>query len=84
MAYDGVTIGTTAAEIVDAHSLRSAILIQNNHASNDLYLGDDDQVTTSTGLHLPAGESMRLHSTRAVWGIASAASTDVRYYEETR
>lgn len=82
-AYGTATIGTTAATILASNTGRTAIVVQNNHASNDLYIGSDDSVATTTGLHLAAGESIRLHHHGTIFGIASAASTDVRYFEET-
>lgn len=79
-AYGNASIGTSAAVVVAASSLRKGIIVQNAHASQDLYLGSDDDVTTSTGLKIAAGESILLPTTAVVYGIASGASTDVRYF----
>lgn len=84
MPYGAVTVSTSAKEIVASNGMRRRVVVQNNHASNDLYLGDDDSVATTSGLHLVAGDSVELHSPKAIYGIASAASTDVRYYDENQ
>ena len=79
LGYAAVSIGTSAAVIKAARSSRQSILVQNAHASNDLYVGADSSVTTSNGLKLVAGASLTLDSyTGAVYGIASAASDGCR------
>jgi hypothetical protein len=76
-----VTIGTSAALIKGSTSGRESIVIQNVHASNDLYVGPSG-VTTSSGVKVPAGQSITFDDyIGPVYGIASAASTDVRYLE---
>ena len=80
-ANGNVSIGTSAAIIKAANGRRESLVVQNVHASQVLYIGDGS-VTTSNGLRIPAGESMRLQTKAAVYGIASGASTDVRYFEE--
>ena len=81
-SYGTVTIGGTAAVIKAANSQRKSILVQNVHASNVLYIGDDSSVATTTGIRLIAGESIEINDYNGpVYGIASAAGTDVRYLE---
>lgn len=80
--YAAVSIGTTAAVVKAAFFRRESILIVNNHASQILYLGSDSSVTTSNGIPVAAGGSVRLRTKSDVYGIASGASTDVRYFEE--
>lgn len=79
-AYNNVSIGTSAALIVAASKLRAGVIVQNAHASNDLYIGSDSDVTTSNGLKVAAGESILLPTRAVVYGVASGASTDVRYF----
>jgi hypothetical protein len=81
-AYGNVSIGTAAAVLVAARQARESVLIKNNHASQILYLGGNSSVTSSNGLPLAAGESVRVETRQVVYAIASGASTDVRYFEE--
>lgn len=83
VSYGTVTIGGTAAVVKAGNSRRKAIVVQNVHASQDLYLGDDSSVTTSNGLKVAAGESILVPTTGPIYGIASGAGTDVRYFEAT-
>lgn len=81
--YSAASIGVAAGVVSNAGSARTSVVIQNNHATQDLYLGTDTSVTTATGLHLAAGESIRLTHKGIVYGIASGAATDVRVFEES-
>jgi hypothetical protein len=84
-----VTIGTAAGLVLaDCPGRRSRLVVQNVHASNVLYLGfgaSASSVATSTGVRLAAGESYTDGGdgcySGAVYGIASAAGTDVRVVE---
>lgn len=83
--YGNVSIGTSAA-VVAAAKGRSSIIIQNNHATQVLYLGDDSSVTADAastgGLKIVAGASVTLTGFKgAVYGIASGAATPVAYFE---
>lgn len=76
------TIGTSAAQIVAGNASRNGLVVQNNHATNDLYVGASSGVTTSNGVKVPAGGSIEFSEyVGPVFGIASGASTDVRYFE---
>lgn len=77
-----VSIGTSATTVVAAGRQRQSVLIQNAHASQVLYVDTASDLTTSTGIKVAAGESVRLKTRKKVYGIASGASTDVRYLEE--
>ena len=83
VSYGAVSgdVTTSAKLLVGARSRRDTVIIQNVHASNILYLGSDSSVTASNGLRLGAGESISLPTRGDVYGIASAASTTVRYFE---
>jgi hypothetical protein len=81
-AYGNKSIGTSAAVLVAARQARESVLVKNNHASQILYLGSDSSVTSSNGLPLAAGESVRIESKNVVYAVASGATTDVRYFEE--
>lgn len=81
-SYGTVTIGATAALIKAGRAQRNSILVQNVHASNDLYVGLDASVSTSNGIKIAAGQSMEIYDGGSeVYGIASGAGTDVRFME---
>lgn len=83
--YGNVSVGASAV-VVAAAKGRSRIIVQNNHASQILYLGDDANVTadaTATGgLKIAAGGSVTLEGfTGNVYGIASGAATPAAFFE---
>jgi hypothetical protein len=81
-SHAAVSIGTSAAVIRVAKSGRKSIVIQNAHASQDLYVGTTSSVTTANGVKIPAGQSFSFDDYNgALYGIASGAATDVRYFE---
>lgn len=82
-----VTVGTSAVQLVTQDKLSNGetsprrVLVQNVHASNDLYVGwGETGATTSVGIRVVAGAHIEadLHPTDEIWGIASGASTGVR------
>jgi hypothetical protein len=83
--YGNVSIGATAG-VVSAAKGRRSIIVQNNHASQILYLGDDSSVTadaTATGgLKIAAGASVTIEGFKGnLYGIASGAATPVAFFE---
>ena len=81
-SYGTVSIGGTAAVIKAGNAQRKSILIQNVHATQVLYVGDDASVLTTTGIKVSAGESLEIADYNGpVYGIASGAATDIRYFE---
>jgi len=79
--YGTVAVAATATLIASA-KMRSRIIVQNNHASQTLHLGDDANVTTANGLKLAAGASVTLEGfSGPVWGIGSGADTTTNYFE---
>lgn len=75
------SIGTSAAQIVSGRSQRDGLVVQNLHATNNLYVGDST-VTTSTGVKVVAGGSITVDELSGpLYGIADGASTDVRVME---
>jgi hypothetical protein len=83
--YGNVSIGASAA-VISAAKGRSRVIVQNNHATQILYLGDDASVTadaTATGgLKIAAGASVTLEGfTGSLYGIASGAATTVAFFE---
>jgi hypothetical protein len=80
-SYGTKSITTSASLIAAGRARRDAILVQNVHATQDLYLGPDSSVATSTGIKVAAGQSILVPTRADVYGIASGAATDTRYWE---
>jgi hypothetical protein len=75
------TIGGTAAVVAAARQSRRNLIVQNLHASQDLYVGPSG-VTTSSGVKVAAGQSVGfVDFNGTLYGIASGAGTDVRVLE---
>jgi hypothetical protein len=80
-SYGQNTVTTVAEVLVRHRRTRGAVLIQNLHASNDLYVGPDASVTSANGILIPAGVDKAIPTSGPVYAIASAADTDVRFWE---
>jgi hypothetical protein len=74
-----VTVGTTATQIVAAKAERSSLIITAT-AATAFYVGANS-VTTGTGLYVPAGGSITLDTSDAVYAVVSAATLVVSYLE---
>lgn len=80
--YGTASIGGTAALLLDVRARRETAIIQNNHATQTLHLGNDANVTTANGLKIAAGGSVTLEGYQgAIWAIGSGAATTVNYWE---
>jgi hypothetical protein len=77
-----VTITGTATQIVAAFSSRSGIVIT-NLGTTDVYIGENANVTTSTGHLLPGtkGASLSFSTTGAIYGITGGSSQAVSYLQ---
>lgn len=87
-----VTVGTGLVQLLaGTPGYRRSLVIQNVHASNDLYLGffptgtdtaGAAALTGATGIRIPAGGTFIDNAPNAfsgaVWGRASGSGTDVR------
>jgi hypothetical protein len=81
IAATTVSVGATAVLLVDGTTSRNNLIVQNAHASQNLYVGPST-VDTTTGLRLAAGESVGLPDFNGpLYGIASGAATDTRVLE---
>lgn len=83
-----VSVGTSAVQLVGGRSLRKGLLIQNNHASQNVFVGTSSSVTASgaaatDGVKIAAGATLTIpvRQTGAIYAIADGAATDVRYFE---
>lgn len=78
-----VTVGITATLIKASNTSRKRITIKvPQSAANPVYIDDENTVTTTTGHELSPGDAITIHTTAAIYGIASA-STTVTVLEET-
>lgn len=78
------TVGTSAAELLAASSTRNNILIKNRDATNSIYIGADNTVTTANGFEIEAGQGITIDKSpeAAIWAIGAAVGLDVRTLEE--
>lgn len=88
MAVDGgqgnasnISVGAAAQVILAGRGMRTAVLLQNLHATQDLYVGPTSGVSTANGIKIAAGATMTLPFRGTIYGIATGAATDVRYWE---
>jgi hypothetical protein len=89
VAFNTVTITTSATKIVSANPNRQSLLLSNTSAGT-VYLGADNTVTKDNGIPLlqnvlfvenDCGSRMYLGD---VWGIVTAETSNLRYWERTR
>ncbi len=88
-AYDSwkisndASVGSTAVELMATPLANRLNSIIENLGSQDIYLGPDNTVTTTTGLKLPKGSSLEMGFgvTANIWAITSAGTSDVRMAE---
>lgn len=87
-SYDSIatqtaTVGTSAVELASTPlSNRKNIIIQNLGAS-DIYVGEDNSVTTSSGLLVSKKSNLEFKCSAScdVWAISANAGNDVRILE---
>lgn len=75
------TVGTTAVKVIESDNMPQDVLIHNNGTGEAIiYLGEDDQITASTGVILVAEEriTMELLPGDDLFAIGSEAGIDVR------
>jgi len=94
MSIVAVSVATTAT-VLKAKNYKRIELVIDNQSTQDVFLGDGDGVTTSTGIPLEPGERFTLsqHAGKsqffyrgAIYGIVAASTSDCRVLEleETR
>jgi hypothetical protein len=67
-------LSTTAEKVFEERETRRYAVIKNTDASIVVGIGATDAVSTTTGMTLAAGESIRLDTTAAIW-MESASGT---------
>lgn len=88
MAYNNVSVTTSATLIVGSNSRRQSLIITNTDTTNKLYIGSNSSVTTSNGIEIGTGGNFTEDSggTRVyqgdIYGI-STGTISVRYWERT-
>lgn len=86
MSASAVTVSTTATLIVDPGDLatvgRDGTTYIHNIGTNDVFVGTDEDVTTSTGMPIAPGEKVgfRGRSGGSIYGIVAAATEPVRVF----
>lgn len=91
MAYNTVTVTTSATLIAAANPKRQELIITNNSISTDIYIGQDANVTTANGLPLYANQTRERSRNGGtygwlgpVYGICASGTADIRYWESER
>jgi hypothetical protein len=78
--YGNKAVTATAQQVVGSRSQRVSLLLR-NYGLTPIFLGDDPNVTTSTGFPLDSDEEMEMDDyVGAVYAI-SATTGDLRYFE---
>jgi hypothetical protein len=76
-----VSVGTTAVLLCSPNGSRNKVIVQNAHASQNLYVGPSG-VATTTGIQIVPGASVGFDDFNGpLYGIASGAATDTRVLE---
>ena len=82
-SYGTVTVTDVATKILDANNVYRPVFMQ-IIGNTTVYIGDDDNVTTATGLPVVKHSDVltgQLGPGQELWGIcASGASEDVRFF----
>lgn len=78
-----VSATTTAAEIAATPLANRKKMIIQNLGNNDVYLGENNAVTTSNGIKLPKGSSLEFEfgDGSDVWCLTSSGTADLRVSE---
>jgi hypothetical protein len=75
------TAGGSQGQIVGARATRSGVTFINTDASNTVFIGPSG-VTAGTGLPIPAGSSITVTWTGAIYGICSSGTPVLGYWDE--
>lgn len=86
MAYNSVTVTTSATLIVAANTKRRNLTVVNTDLSSIVYIGPDDSITTSNSIPLYQNQTRDQDRIPEGWqgpvyGIVASGTADVRYWE---
>lgn len=90
MAYNAVTVTTTATLIVAANAARKDLNIVNFSNSTIVYIGPDELITTANTVPLYQNQGWGFkkeiseHWKGPVYGIVASGTASVRYWEVTQ
>lgn len=79
-----VTIGSSAVEVVAARTGRKSLKLYSLPATNNVFFGPDNTVTTSTGVNLvplSLNGGFDLSTEDAVYGIRASGTTEIGFLE---
>ena len=88
MSYGTVSVTTSATLIVNANPRRQSLIITNTDATNKLYIGPDNAITTATGIEIGTGSNLTEDNGGSkvycgpVYGISNG-TISVRWWERT-
>ena len=76
-----LTVGTSAVQVDGSSTQNFYLHIHNNSNTQTLYIGGDSAVSSSTGLHLMANDSIELQMGAGdnVWVISSSSGHPVSW-----
>lgn len=88
-SYGKVSVGNTATLIIAENVKRQALYLCNAGISPDIFLGQDSNVTASTGFPLFSGSTKDMTKNFPLWngpiyGISSSGTADIRFWENER
>jgi len=88
MAFNTVTVTTTATLIIAANAQRRNLTIVNTSLSAIVYIGPDATITTSNAIPLYQNQTRDQDKIAEgyqgdVYGIVGSSTADVRYWETT-
>lgn len=83
LASSQASIGAAAASLVTSRINRRHLVIRNTHATQSLFIGPDNTVTTANGFLVPAANGVieLFGYTGAVFAIGSGAATTATILE---
>jgi hypothetical protein len=90
MAYNAVSVGTTATLICAGNTKRQELTIVNASTSVDIFVGPDDSISAANGIPLYAQQrNDRWKGPGGSWlgdvyGITASGTADIRYWEVER
>lgn len=78
-----LSASSTAGEIAATPLANRLRMVIQNLGSQSVFLGEDNTVTTSSGIKLPAGSSMEMNygASANIWAITASGTADLRIAE---
>lgn len=83
LTHGSVVVGAGAGLFLAANANRLEVIIGIETAGRFVNFGADNTIALTTGAEIQTGQTLTMATTAAIWAIASAAATTVRYLELT-